>query len=91
MSKAHLSIIYPFGYLSTLIQNKNFTLFIMGFTIPEKTHQYLPMQEMKFRHMFTSQGVTYTNIYFWFKVMNFPIYSIEREVIKEFESLKSQI
>ena len=28
---------------------------------------------------------------FWFKAMNSPIYSIEREIIKEFESLKSQI
>ena len=28
---------------------------------------------------------------FWFKVMNSPVYSIQREVIKEFEVLKSQI
>ena len=36
---------------TTLTQNENVTLFIMGITIPEITHMYLPMQEMNFNHV----------------------------------------
>ena len=38
-------------FKNTLSQNENFTLFIMGFTMPEIKHLYLPMQEMKFNHV----------------------------------------
>jgi len=36
---------------NTLGQNENFTLFILGFTIPEIKHLYLSKQEMKFKHV----------------------------------------
>ena len=74
----------------------------MGFTIPEiKTpvHPNAGNEIQSFVGMlnFISWGVSQKNNpnklieSFWFKVMNVPIYSIQREVIKEFEFLKSQI
>ena len=68
----------------------------------EKKHLRLPMQEVEFNHFsdvklyqleskFLKKNPKQILGSFWFKVMNSPLYSIQREVIKEFESFKSKI
>ena len=53
---------------------------IMGFTMHEKEKKHVP----------PNAGNGIQSFLGMFKVINSPIYSIQREVFKEFESLKSK-
>ena len=87
----------PEIYSSTLTQNENFTLFIIGFTISEIKTPVPPNAGNEIQSFVRMLNLIGWGVSLlkknpkWFKVLNFPIYSIQREVIRDFESLKPQI